>query len=183
MDNLTLFQVETALCVWEELLAISNGGQEDPFSTRIHEMFDNYGTGCMRSCAIQAGVIVEETFTLLEQQGYDFNLPFDWEFVPFIVRQLDWDELMTDNQYGGAAYEPAIAELAGKALEAFKDDFIYCDRQQAWLDYAANVANRLYAYPGLITEDVDTAIAAYKSGESPKEYVERLGEKFNLTRR
>lgn len=179
MDNnrtLTLAEVETALCVWEDLL-------ERRDSELFRSLFDNHGTSCMRSCAIQAGLIAEETFTLLEKQGYEFSLPFDWEFVPFIVSQLDWRALMTDNQYGGAAYQPDIAELAGKALESFKNDFQWSDPQQTWVNNAASWARQLYAYPGLITENEEDAIVAYKAGETPKEYVQRLGEKFNLTRR
>jgi hypothetical protein len=113
-------EVEASLCVWEWLLETCHETSTDERRETIRDLFENYGSGGMRSSAIQAGIIVEACWKYADQTGSPWsNEIFDWEFVPALCRLLDWTKLPEDNQYSNAEWRPNTAALV-ETLNALK---------------------------------------------------------------
>jgi hypothetical protein len=115
-ETFSFAEVETALCVWEWLL--EQGGRQqngNDINMMIAELFDAYGSGGMRSSAVQAGVIVDKAFAEYEKH-LEFGECFDWEFVPMVCRALDWDHLLQNNQYGDGCWTPDIPALVATLI-------------------------------------------------------------------
>lgn len=87
----------------------------------ISDISNNYGSSALRSIAMQAGVIIEKCWNHqhIDDPNYFDGESWDWEFVPWICRNLEWDKIAKDNQYGNATWEPDIAVFMAK-LEATK---------------------------------------------------------------
>lgn len=112
------FEVDAALCVWEWLLdmnvASHDATPESPtYSTflTIRPLFENYGYGGMRMSAKQAGLIVAAAFIEYEKHVPDYDMSFDWDWVPMVCSYLNWEYLVDNNQYGDGKYTPDVEEL------------------------------------------------------------------------
>jgi len=115
------FDTEASLCVWEWLIdqwndqSKGNGTDtSDINDTTIKGLFENHGWSAMRSVAMQAGKIVAELYDHCEtHSGFEHltETSLDWEFVPMICAEMDWEKLADDNQYGKATWAPDPKEL------------------------------------------------------------------------
>lgn len=103
-ETFTTLQMEAALCAWEWMC-------ENRDHELLKEYFEGLGSAAMRHCAMQAGDIALRVHEHMESQGYEFMNAYDWEFVPEVLRRLDWDKLTDDNQYTGEPYNPDIAAI------------------------------------------------------------------------
>lgn len=181
-------QVEGALCVWEWMCEQRNqegkGGHE-----KLNEIWDGFGAGSMRMCAVQAGDICDRTFKHMESLGYEFVGAYDWEFVPDLCSRLDWTALCDDNQYGQGKYDPNVDELLnvmitaematvepGKRMfhkeEMTADDYIKACRAEA---------ERQWGYGDLVSDHPEHITAAMEAGQTPTEITYELGKKYDLT--
>ncbi|THK34008.1 hypothetical protein EHS39_33060 [Ensifer sp. MPMI2T] len=112
-DQFNTIQIEAALCAWEWMC-------ENREHDLLKEFFDRLGSSGMRHCSMQAGDIAARVHDHVTAQGYEFINAYDWEFVPEVLRRLDWRALTEDNQYGGPPYEPGIAAIFVTMLAADK---------------------------------------------------------------
>lgn len=101
-------EVETTCCVNEWLLNCKDDNVVD-------RMFGYYGAFGMRACAMQAAIIVNAVLDAYEKHA-EYDEAFDWEFVPMVCRQLDWEKLCDNNQYGDGKWRPDIEQMAATLL-------------------------------------------------------------------
>jgi hypothetical protein len=104
-------EVETAIVVHEWLTENRSNADDaaSPLAQLIENLFNSYGSSAMRSIAIHVGVIVEKCWLYAGKHygdAYTDDIMWDWDFVPMICRNLDWDQLAQNNQYGGGEWEP-----------------------------------------------------------------------------
>lgn len=184
----THLQMEAALCAWEAMLesrlsdeAMLNPGDYPEWQVTISSMWSDHGSGCMRSCSIQAGEIAERVYAAMEAKGWEFHDPYDFEFVPTVLALLDWQALMRHNQYGGTAYEPDIEVLLTAMVAKRPDSFDLDPKKSSWLASCRYQAQKQWAYPELLTDHEDQFDQAFEAGEDAAAFVKRLGEKYDLT--
>lgn len=167
------FDIESAMCVWEYIL---DNAANHPWQGYL----EGHGYGAIRMCAIEAGQIAHEVWTLLDSQGWELIGSFDWEFVPVICDLIDWPKLIEGNQYGGPKYEPDIAHLAGQVLQRLQDIYTFEDPKKGWMRQARYQASHRWGYEELVDEHMDVAERAYARGDTPAEFVKWFGEKYDL---
>lgn len=109
--------LEAALCAWEWMCHNRDGDL-------LKDYFEGNGSAAMRHCAMQAGEIALQTYSHMEAQGYEFADAYDWEFVPGVLRRLDWGALVDDNQYSGPPYQPDLAAIFTAMVAADKCAFV-----------------------------------------------------------
>ena len=171
------YDLESALCVWEYIF---HHHSEKPWD----DYLDNHGIGAMRMVAAEAGHIVHRVWKLLEDQGWELvGACYDWEFLPEVIKRLDWDALISGNQHGGPRYQPDIARLAGEMLARFPDWWIYNNPVETWKREARAWAERFWGYSAMIDEHPEAVEQAIQEGEEPRDFVERFGQKHGLTPR
>ncbi|WP_299640589.1 hypothetical protein [uncultured Tateyamaria sp.] len=130
----------------------------------------------MRSCAIQAGGIAEAVYADMLSLGYELSEPYDFEMVPAVLQQLDWDALVEDNQFNGQPYKPDIDAL-GTAVEHL---FHKPDPRIRWMAQARHECKKQWQYEGLLADHPEATEAAFNEGETPAGFVKALGEKYDL---
>jgi len=175
--------VEGALCAWEHMI-------EQRDSETFKELFEQYGSAAMRSCAMQAGAICDLVYKHMEAAGYEFHSAYDWEFVPAVCNLLDWPALIDDNQYSGPAYKPDIRTLFAAILDApeIAEHFERSDvgrekdKRFSWMAEAKRYAAHIWCFEGLIDEHQERADAAFAAGEDVYQFVQELGEAYDLQR-
>lgn len=182
-------QVEGALCAYEWMLGV----REDNIA--INDLWDAIGSPGMRMVSIQAGDICDRAFKLMESMGYEFTDAYDFEFVPTICAMLDWAALCDDNQWDRGRYDPDIHAMVVTMIAA--DRAGCCDpmrRSFQKKDKAALTpeqfvaecrieADRQWCYGDLVPDHPERVEEAMKAGEDPAEFIEWLGEKYDLTPR
>lgn len=192
--SFSALDVDCALCAFDEMLQLrwdekqsemaESGDVDFPEHViALNKWWDGLGTGGMRSVAIQAGAICNAVYQHMQAQNWEFLGAFDFEITPDVLKRLDWDALCNDNQYSGKPYEPApgpifdamVAEEAERQPDPEKRCFRDC-----WMDKARSAAKTLWAYPELLDDHAERVAAAKASGENPKEFVQWLGEKYDL---
>lgn len=156
--------IEAALCSWEWILEKA----DDP---RIDPHFDGLGSPGMRMVSVQAGQIVLTVYDLMEARGLEFTFSYDFDFVPAVLDQLDWEKLTENNQYGDGTYRPDPAPLLEHMLKTMPDRF--SDR---WMTDATSEAKKQWSFPGMLDEFEDRIDRT----ETPAEWVKRIGEKYDL---
>ncbi|MCO5730117.1 hypothetical protein [Rhizobium sp. SSA_523] len=183
-DLFTTLQLEAALCAWEWMCEARDGDLLKP-------LFEGIGSSAMRHVSMQAGDIALRVHNHMESQGYEFVNAYDWEFVPEVLRRLDWDKLISDNQYGGEPYEPDIQGIfcamvtADKAssVDPSNRDFhrtmlMSVDKYTAacWAE-----ADRQWGYGDLVYDHGERVNEARENEEDPVDFIKWLGEKYGLT--
>ena len=87
-------EVNSALCIWEEILAC-RGLEEDAtkladWQMCIANLFEANGTAEMRDVAVSLVRPLDKLWADLGDNS-DHMAPYDWEFVPFVLSQINWD--------------------------------------------------------------------------------------------
>ena len=110
-DVFSRLQVETILCVYEWLwmASLTDG---DTTVKAVCEMYSNHGSAYMRiEVTPHLAHWVDQVFEALPEDGaIKNNVPYDWEFVPMVMRRVDWE------RYENEAWLPDPIEL-GQTLE------------------------------------------------------------------
>lgn len=181
-ESFTALQIEGALCAWEFMIDEMNlpDGKVSVIPD-FKSICDNLGMASLRCISMQAGAISCDVYAHMESQGYEFTMPYDWEFVPAVVRRLDWQKLIDDNQFAGAPYVADVATILAEMIAATPGDFHKRDLQGEWINAARREAERQWCYAGLIEDHSDKCEAAFASGEKPADFVRLLGEDYGLT--
>lgn len=97
-DGFTRLHVEAALCIWEDMLAAyTEHGRSDnakPMDDGQHAIFasawENHGSVEMRHAAINLGAPACATWDAIPQDDQELFAPYDWEFIPWFVNQVEW---------------------------------------------------------------------------------------------
>ena len=76
--------MEACACLWEAML---NADGSDPVITAT---FRNFGTVHMRLLAVDLSNLVLAVYETVTEDEREEIGPFDWEFVPGVLRQIDW---------------------------------------------------------------------------------------------
>ena len=182
-DSYTTLQMEAALCAWEWMC-------ENRDHAMLKKYFDDMGSAAMRHCSMQAGDIALRVHDHMSSRGYGYADAYDWEFVPGVLLRLDWHALTSDNQFGGANYDPDVDAIfvamvaADKARNTEPDRRSFYVEKPVFNDWEAKAraaADRLWRYADLIVDHEEKAMAAYTNGEDPAEFAKWLGEKYGLT--
>lgn len=158
-------EIEAALCCWEWM------NHDDQYKT-YQSLWEDYGSGGMRMTAVQAGQIVLTVYDLMEAQGYEFVGAYDFEFVPFVLAELDWPTLVDDNQYKKGGYRPDPAPILAKFMADHARDI-----HDVWIDKAKKAGTKLWGYTGL-TDDHPELI---DRTQDPEAWVKEMGEDLELT--
>lgn len=159
------FEIEATLCVFEWLDAKER-------YEKMQAIWDGFGVGGMRMSSVQAGKIVLTVHDLMEAQGYEFTWAYDYDFVPAVLEQLDWETLVDNNQYGDQSYRPNPAPILAKMMADNPERF-----SDTWLETAKREAKKQWCYEELVTDHEDSIDRT----EAPADWVRRIGEKYNLT--
>ncbi|KQR67854.1 hypothetical protein ASG03_10060 [Rhizobium sp. Leaf341] len=78
--------MEAVACLWE---AMMEADRHDVASS-IHRAFRDWGTVHMRHAAIDLADFVLRVYeSMSEEEKFSLG-PYDWEFVPAVLRQVDW---------------------------------------------------------------------------------------------
>lgn len=182
-------QVEGALCVYEWMMEM----RED--NRLIGEWWDGLGSPGMRMVSIQAGDICDRAFNHMDSMGYDFVAAYDFEFVPAICSMIDWDALCKDNQYDSGRYDPDINAMVITMIAA--DRARCCDPQrrsfqkkdkatptpEQFVAECRIEADKQWCYSDLVSDHPEHVEQAMKADEDPAEFIEWLGQKYDLTPR
>ncbi|RWR30514.1 hypothetical protein D2T29_12650 [Sinirhodobacter populi] len=167
-------EVESMLIAWEHVLADKERGLFSPF-------FDGLGYAGMRYCCVQAGRIAEAVLNRMQADGYEFLVAVDFEIIPAILDQLDWNALVAHVQYGREAYLPDIQSLCEGTIMAVPDGFHKNDPKDLWMTEARRQCSKQWGYDELLSDHEERTEAACNAGIDPAEFVKSLGEKFGLT--
>ena len=79
-------QIDAAMCSWEAMLLLR---EEIP---ALDEQWKWLGSTIMRHKAIEVGDIVLQLWDMMDDIDRNCFDPFDFEFVPAVVRQIDWSQ-------------------------------------------------------------------------------------------
>lgn len=183
LDTLTVTQVEGALCAWEWMC-------ENRDSELLKDYFEGLGSSGMRWASMQAGAIACQVHDYMDAQGYEFADAYDWEFVPTVLRLLDWRKLTDDNQYSGEPYKPDIhaifcamvaADKAGTTDPARRSFQRKDLTPEEFTARCCAEAQLQWGYAGLVADHMERVNQAMEAGEDPAEFIKWLGEKYRLT--
>lgn len=112
-------EVESVMCVWEELLARRHyryiDGSAFPRSKDFmgfNDYWDDYGTAQLRRDAAFIAVWVQEVWENMDDDVRS-SVCFDWEFVPRMIDQLKWGP--TDHMYKSDGKFPTPSVESGVA--------------------------------------------------------------------
>lgn len=120
-ETFTYEETLTALIVWETMLERFSTLHRSDKPIEAHwahmaERWDNVGAYAMRYAAMVLAPWVEEIHEALKQVGTnlpDLDLdPFDWSFVPAVLKHVDWTKHYLDPEF------PPASELAAKLIAA-----------------------------------------------------------------
>ncbi len=170
----TDLQMEAALCAWEYMLEQRDSAALAPF-------FEGHGTAGMRLVAIGAGEAALAVYDHMEALGLEFTEAYDYTFVPGVLDRLDWTKLVNHRLYAGEPYSPELATILDQIRAENPTAFYNDDPKEAWLRRATAEAQRLWAYPGLITENPELADKAFDRAENPEAFAKAQGEYLDLT--
>jgi len=82
----TPFQMETALCIWEEMLEIRQKQKTlSVVEKDIHNLFESSGTGQARLCAVSLSIYADTGWGYVHESVKDMVV-HDWEFIPWFIR-------------------------------------------------------------------------------------------------
>lgn len=90
---------EAAMGIWEFMLASHRDGNHDPsaaiWASPMHRLWQTYGTVEMRQHAYRLALSALDVFDILGREWIEEKdlLPYDWEFLPLVVRMGDWTSL------------------------------------------------------------------------------------------
>lgn len=157
--------IEAALCVWE-------WWQHEDRNELWEKVADGVGSPGMRMVAVQAGQIVLTVYDLMTARGLEFTYAYDFDFVPAVCEQLDWNKLVENNQYGDGSYRPDPAPLLDHMMRLNPNQF-----HDRWIDDAKAEAAKQWKYPALVDDHEDSIDRT----ETPAAWVKRIGEKHALT--
>lgn len=116
----TEIQMEAAQCIWEAVLEDLMDYRED---TPINRFRSTVGTPELRAQLRNLDILkaCDDGWFMLEQNGtQDKMIPYDWEYVPFFVRNcLDWE--YAENT-GTISLFPNWREIITNHVEQIKED-------------------------------------------------------------
>lgn len=126
----TDLHMEAALCLWEAMLDINmRGWERDPENDHrntsleplianhasLYRTWVNVGTVEMRHMAVHLADFLLQTWDALTEDEQQDLIPYDWEFVPAFLAQIEWDD-------GGSSIHPSEPRvMAEDILKAQKD--------------------------------------------------------------
>jgi hypothetical protein len=86
-------RAEAACCIWECLLEWREHQHDDPTAALVGKLFETFGTVAMRHLAIALADLCCDVWDLFaDGEIEDMDLiPYDWEFVPVFVKNIDLD--------------------------------------------------------------------------------------------
>lgn len=182
-------QVEGALCVYEWML----GAREN--INLIEGWWDTLGSPGMRMASIQAGDICDRAYKHMESIGYEFTDAYDFEFVPAVCGMIDWNALCNDNQYDRGRYDPDIHAMVvtmiaadrARCCDPMRRSFQRTDKAsptpEQFVARCCAEAELQWGYAGLVSDHMERVQEAMKADEDPAEFIEWLGQKYDLTPR
>ena len=101
-------QMETAMCVWEEIMTRRSNDNDDP----LNGYWDHFGTAQVRDDCIAISVWIDAIWNGMDEQVWDTC--FDWEFVPRMLDQVKWDKT-SEHMYKGDAFFPLPSVAEGRS--------------------------------------------------------------------
>ncbi|MES4992376.1 hypothetical protein ACTJJ7_11520 [Phyllobacterium sp. 22229] len=90
---------EAALCIWEYMIESRPDGppnpHDDTWSSLMDRLWEKHGTVEMRHYAYRLAFSAIDVFDILGADWIEEKdiLPYDWEFIPLVVRMADWNSL------------------------------------------------------------------------------------------
>lgn len=87
---------EAAMCIWEAMLDARYPGEQHPdLMEPMDRLWFDHGTVEMRHYAYRLALSALEVFELLGREYCEEHdlIPYDWEFIPAVVRLADWSSL------------------------------------------------------------------------------------------
>jgi hypothetical protein len=187
----TVAEMEAALCAFEWMMDernrfdTTNADDRKPHTVTVNRLFDSVGWSAMRFIAMQAGAIADNVYQHMEATGWEHHSAFDWEFLPAVMRRLDWDALVQDNQYAGPIYWPDPQPLLAALIEESPEDFHNNkpDPRADWIKQAYAEAERQWGYRELVDDHPERIEALFTAGHNTVEAIRWLGEHYDLTPR
>ncbi len=87
MSNETL-RAEAALCIWEAMLDTRDD------NTPLDLRWEQWGTVEMRHCAIALAPVFLRVYDMIGQERLEALdlIPYDWEFVPAVLKHVEWHD-------------------------------------------------------------------------------------------
>lgn len=81
--------LETAMCVWEAVLEIMNGGAgHKGLRVQAQRIRQNMGTSALRLAVMEWVELIDAAW---ERDKASYSDPFDWGYVPeWLARHIDW---------------------------------------------------------------------------------------------
>ncbi len=102
-----------AMCVWEDMLVIK--ANDDPKPEGLLNLWERIGTHQMREKTLELSKFANAVWAALDADARDMFAPFDWEFVPALLRTIVFDYLPIPKVE--AAVETMQAKAAVRAAE------------------------------------------------------------------
>lgn len=88
-DSYSASSLETAMCVWEAVLEIINGGTgHKGLRNQAQRIRQNMGTSALRLAVMEWVELIDAAW---ERDKSTYSDPFDWGYVPeWLERHIDW---------------------------------------------------------------------------------------------
>lgn len=170
-DHFTALDVEASLCVWEWMNDRYNQRESvEPWAVALCALWEDVGSNAMRDIARRLGPAVNRFWGSLTENERTTLIPYDFGFIPMVCERLDWAiEMKFATHTSGLLQIPDTAKVE--------------IRFRAWENVAAELAYEGFVYREVVEDDPDAARRAFDQGESPEDFVARVGQKFDLTAR
>ncbi len=188
----TSLQMEAALCVWEWMLENRHDLSKEDVSKRLqssnaHDIislnvtWDDNGSPAMRELARHAGDIVLAVHDRMTAEHFDWEAPYDWEFLPAVLRHIDWDNLNSRHNYSGKEDDVHDIEAIWEHIKSHEaDNLSEFDPKQRWISEALAYAHRKYSCRDIVEGHPEMADQSYLDGESPRQYVDDFARKYDV---
>lgn len=90
-----ILRCDAALSIWEQMLMENEHGADSGATPMmgLNPCWEAYGTAVMRKTAIDLSQWVEDVWSALQKEqpaGVDWDICFDWDFVPRILKYVAW---------------------------------------------------------------------------------------------
>lgn len=82
-----------ACAIWEAMLEAQSDKKPEnqpEWQIQLRAAWSAQGTVTMRGLAVELAAPIDRIWNALSEDERESLIPFDWEFVPFIIQFVDW---------------------------------------------------------------------------------------------
>ena len=175
-------QVEAAMCLWDTIstawLDFYDKAAEAPLPTapewfiEMHKAWDGNGSLGMMHAVRHVAIDIEAMWEALPEALTNF-IVYDWEFIPEVVRWIDWAAL-DHHQIATLKPDAEAGMIAWCMVQQERHKVAY------WWQMARDRADFIYGFRGMVEENKEYFDREIAEGVEPEQAVRNFGEAYDL---